>query len=185
MSPARGAKGHAPGTHGGEITLPSLPPLNTTQQFATTKQPPRAHRSHAEKHFKHYVLDFLILFMAVVAGFFVDNTREHYVEVQREDQFIHSMYADLLADIHQLDSLLDRRKEKQVMIDSMLFILGSAEPGKYGSQLYYYARWMPRINRMYNNDGTLTQLKNAGNLRLIRSNAARESIMQYDQQMRF
>src|SRR5690242_1184960 len=46
------------------------------------------------KHFVHYLFDFLILFLAVVAGFFVDNLREHYVEVQKENQFIHSMIAD-------------------------------------------------------------------------------------------
>ncbi|MFL6546537.1 MAG: hypothetical protein ACJ8LM_15350 [Candidatus Udaeobacter sp.] len=139
----------------------------------------------AIKHFKHYLFDFLILFLAVVAGFFVDNLREHYVEVQKENQFIHSMITDLNDDIHDLDSTLNKRYEKQVMIDSMLWILSSPQPNQYGNQLYYYARWLPRINRMYNNDGTLLQLKNAGNLRLIRNVPARESIMKYDQQIRF
>jgi hypothetical protein len=139
----------------------------------------------SRRHFRHYLFDFFMLFLAVVSGFFVDNLREHYVETEREKQFIHSMVDDLNADIHQIDSILARRNSKQQMIDSMLFILASPDMDRYGNQLYYYARWMPRINRIYNNDGTMTQLKNAGNLRLIRSMAARKSMMEYDQQNRF
>jgi hypothetical protein len=161
---------------------------STDYHFLQEPEPlkkPQKKEHEGQKHFMHYLFDFLILFLAVVAGFFVDNLREHYVEVQKENQFIHSMIADLNDDIHQLDSTLNRRYDKQVMIDSILWILTSPQREQYGNELYYYARWLPRINRMYNNDGTLLQLKNAGNLRLIRSIPARESIMKYDQQIRF
>jgi len=184
-SPNPSGSSHAPEMHGRERTLPPLPPLTPSQQPSEKVPAHTHHHSKEEKRFKHYVFDFLMLFLAVVAGFFVDNEREHLVEVQRENQFINSMSDDLRADIHQMDSLLQLRREKQVMIDSLLFILGSPDLKRYGNELYYYARWLPRISRMYHNEGTLTQLKNAGNLRLIRSNAARESIMEYDQQIRF
>jgi hypothetical protein len=185
-SPNPPGDSHASERHGMERPYPPLPPAIPSGQAPVTTEPDtKHHHAKEEKRFKHYVFDFLMLFLAVVAGFFVDNAREHYVEVQREGQFIHSMADDLRADIHQLDSLLRLRKEKQLMIDSILFILNAPNPSRFGNELYYYARWLPRISRMYHNDGTLTQLKNAGNLRLIRSNAARESIMEYDQQIRF
>jgi hypothetical protein len=165
-------------------------PRETSPEYHFLQESESVNKIHGKeheaiKHFRHYLFDFLILFLAVVAGFFVDNLREHYVEVQKENQFIHSMITDLNDDIHELDSTLNKRYEKQVMIDSMLWILSSPQYKQYGNQLYYYARWMPRINRMYSNDGTLLQLKNAGNLRLIRNITARESIMKYDQQIRF
>jgi hypothetical protein len=140
---------------------------------------------HHNKKLKDYLFEFLMLFLAVTAGFFVDNMRENLVERTREKEFIHSMAEDLKGDIHQIDSLLAYRLTKQQMMDSMLFILASPNLDQYGNQLYYYARVLPRITKIYSNDGTITQLKNAGNLRLIRSIATRESIMEYDRQSRF
>ncbi len=43
-----------------------------------------------EKHFKHYLFEFLMLFLAISAGFLVENLREHYVENKREKEFISS-----------------------------------------------------------------------------------------------
>src|SRR3954463_181382 len=107
-----GTDSHASERHGSERTLPPLPPLIPSPQASQKKDPEHTHHhSKEEKRFKHYVFDFLMLFLAVVAGFFVDNAREHYVEVQRESQFIHSMSDDLRADIHQLDSLQHLRQE--------------------------------------------------------------------------
>ena len=42
----------------------------------------------------HYFWEFFMLFLAVVAGYLVENQREHYVEHQREKQFMASLYQD-------------------------------------------------------------------------------------------
>ena len=146
-----------------------------------------SHQVHShvkEKHFKHYLFEFAMLFLAVTLGFFVENIREHYVEKTREKEYIISMVADMKSDIKQLDSLNIKRQVKQQMIDSILFILDSSDPDIYGNQLYYFIRWMPRPIRIITNDGTMQQLK-AGNLRLIRSRKAVDAIMEYDQLVRF
>ena len=144
------------------------------------------HHAHTpSQKWTHYFWEFFMLFLAVTAGFFVENTREHFVETRREKQFIRSMISDVKEDISQLDSILLRRHTKLVMMDSLLVILASDDPDKYGDQLYYFARWLPRTIKVVNNDGTMTQLKNAGNLRLIRSEASAEIMMEYDQQARF
>ena len=39
-----------------------------------------------------------MLFLAVFAGFLAENQREHYVEHQREKQYIRSMIEDLQTD---------------------------------------------------------------------------------------
>jgi hypothetical protein len=144
------------------------------------------HHAHTPRQkWTHYFWEFFMLFLAVTAGFFVENTREHFVENRREKQFIRTMISDVNEDIQQLDSILIRRHKKLVMMDSLLFILASDDPDKYGDQLYYFARWLPRTIKVVNNDGTMTQLKNAGNLRLIRSEAAADIMMEYDQQSRF
>src|SRR5438270_2623867 len=96
----------------------SSQPRDTNSEYRFLQETEPVNNLHekeheAIKHFKQYFFDFLILFLAVVAGFFVDNLREHYVEVQKENQFIHSMITDLNDDIHDLDSTLNKRYEKQ------------------------------------------------------------------------
>ena len=43
-----------------------------------------AHTHTARKKWTHYFWEFLMLFLAVTLGFFVENQREHYIENQRE-----------------------------------------------------------------------------------------------------
>jgi hypothetical protein len=141
--------------------------------------------SHAkEKHFKHYLFEFFMLFFAVFAGFLAENIREHLVENNREKAYIQSMISDMKTDIKHLDSLNVSRRLKKQMIDSILWILDSPDPDLYGNQLYYFTRWLPRPLRIITSDGTMQQLKN-GNLRLIRSRRTVDAIMEYDQVVRF
>ena len=41
---------------------------------------------HEKKKWKDYLFQFLMLFLAVTLGFFVENQREHYIENQRAKQ---------------------------------------------------------------------------------------------------
>jgi hypothetical protein len=137
-----------------------------------------------KKNWKEYLLEFFMLFLAVYLGFVAENIREHLVEKNREREFIQSMVADVKSDIKQLDSVEASRLLKQQMIDSILFILDLPDPDLYGNQLYYFARWMPRVLRIITSDGTMQQLR-SGNLRLIRNRKAVDAILEYDQLVRF
>ena len=53
------------------------------------------------------------------------------------------------------------------------------------NDIYYYARNLTRPQYFSPNDRTLYQLKNSGSLRLIRNLRASDSIMAYDQQLRY
>ncbi len=142
--------------------------------------------SHAkEKHFKHYLFEFFMLFLAVFLGFIAENIREHSVEIGREKEYVKSIIEDIKLDINQLDSLNNLRLKKREMIDSILFILDTFQPDQYGNQLYYFARCLPRPIRIISNDGTMQQLKNAGNLRLIRNKKCLDAILKYDQLVRY
>jgi hypothetical protein len=143
------------------------------------------HTNTPRQKWTHYFWEFFMLFLAVTAGFFVENIREHFVETRREKQFILSMIADVNEDVRQMDSILFRRNTKLVMMDSLLILLNLDNREKFSDQIYYFARWLPRTIKVVSNNGTMTQLKNAGNLRLIRSDPAAEIMMEYDQQERF
>jgi hypothetical protein len=144
-----------------------------------------AHAHTERKKFKHYLWEFLMLFLAVFCGFLAENFREHQVEHQREKEYIRSFADDLKKDINQLDSLMQKRAVRKIQIDSLNFILKSPDPDLYGKQLYFYSRYLPRPFNYVSYDATILQLKNSGNLRLIRNRAVIDTILAYDRESHF
>jgi hypothetical protein len=126
-----------------------------------------------------------MLFLAVTASYYVENLREHYVDHKKEMEYIRLYVDDLKKDIYQLDSLILKRTEREVQIDSIHFILTSPDPDVYGNQLYYFVRYLPRPYRFINNDATVQQLKNSGNFRLLSNPHVAETILDYERQLRF
>ena len=57
-----------------------------------------AHTHTPRKKWLHYFWEFFMLFLAVTAGFFVENVREHKIEKDRERQFMKSLLQDLAMD---------------------------------------------------------------------------------------
>src|SRR4030095_3405141 len=61
-----------------------------------------SHAHHIHKApgqgWKHYFFEFLMLFLAVFAGFLAENQREHIVEHQREKKFAKRLLSDLQQD---------------------------------------------------------------------------------------
>ncbi len=161
------------------------PPTNYKPQ--TLEMEVHAHELHkAPGHgWKHYFFEFLMLFLAVTLGFFVENMRERIVESHRENEFIHSFSEDLKKDITQLDTRIKQRETQRSQMDSLTEMLSSPDPDQYGSQIYYFSRYLPRPYRFFSNDATMQQLKNAGNLRLIRKQAVVDTILAYDQKQLF
>ena len=141
-------------------------------------------QTHAkEKHFKQYLFEFFMLFLAITLGFFVENLRERQVESNREKDYIRSIAEDLKQDINQLDTIIMRRAIKNQMMDSLLYLLNSANPDEHGNNVYYYARWAPRTYRFYPNDRTIQQL-NSGNWRLIRNIKVSDALLAYNSTVR-
>lgn len=71
------------------------------------------------------------------------------------------------------------------MLDSLIMHLSKLDYKNYGNDIYYYARNVTRPQYFSPNDRTLQQLKNSGALRLIRKLSVSDSIMYYDQQLRY
>src|SRR5450432_3278305 len=141
------------------------------------------HSHSKEKHFKHYLFDFFMLFLAVTLGFFVENERDSYIERKREKEYIRSVAEDLKQDISRLDSIIYKRTIKNQMMDSLLYLLNDTNPNEHGNDIYYYARWMPRTYRFYSDDRTVLQL-NSGNWRLIRNKKVSDALLSYNNTVR-
>ena len=144
------------------------------------------HHAHTErKKWTHYFWEFLMLFLAVFCGFLAEYKLEHTIEHNREKQFITTLIEDLKSDTAQLAQVITYKKRREKMVDSLIMNLSSPDHGKHGSDIYYYARNLTRPQYFFPNDRTIQQLKNSGSLRLIRNLAVSDSIMYYDQQVRY
>jgi hypothetical protein len=66
------------------------------------------HTHTARKKWTHYFWEFLMLFLAVFAGFLAENQREHIIEKKRAQQFLKSMLVDVRTNVQNLDSLLNQ-----------------------------------------------------------------------------
>jgi hypothetical protein len=140
-----------------------------------------AHTHTARKKWTHYFWEFLMLFLAVFCGFFAEYQLEHLIEKQREKQYIHSLINDLSIDTTRLHAITDNRNRREVMLDSLMILLRLSDKAENGMDIYYYNSFASRMDFRFNSDdGTLQQLKNAGNLRLIQKQKVRDSIMSYD-----
>ena len=140
------------------------------------------HTHTPRKKWTHYFWEFLMLFLAVTLGFLVENQREHYIEHQREKQFIKSLFNDIKTDTANIGKIINARSAKERMLDSLSFMMNSPRPTDFVKQVYPYAILIGRTlpYRFVPNDGTMQQLKNSGALRLIRNRAVVDSIAKYD-----
>jgi hypothetical protein len=139
------------------------------------------HHSHTErKKWTHYFWEFLMLFLAVFAGFMAENWREHIVEHQREKQYIKSLIADLKSDQQILSQHISHVKMGLSMMDSVIgFLTTPSLISDNTGKLYYLARLAPRLNPLSTNSRTFEQLKNSGNFRLIRDIDISNKVMSY------
>ena len=143
------------------------------------------HHAHtSRKKWTHYFWEFLMLFLAVTLGFFVENQREHYVEHQRELQYMRSMVEDLKLDTTELTVHARMRMERDEMVDSLIYLLTQTNIRENGNSIYYIGRIISPPISFFPNDRTIQQLKSAGGLRLIRNMDISNSIMAYDRKMR-
>ena len=141
-----------------------------------------AHTHTARKKWTHYFWEFLMLFLAVFCGFLAENQREHMVEHKREKKFIQSLASDLAADTLRLNNILQQRILRTKMLDSFAILINRPDAASHGRYLYYYNSLATRgwSFRFTSVDGTMQQLKNAGNLRLIQEPFVSDSIIAYD-----
>tara|TARA_B100001057_G_scaffold248754_1_gene248977 strand:+ start:286 stop:1020 length:735 start_codon:yes stop_codon:yes gene_type:complete len=124
--------------------------------------------------------EFLMLFIAITLGFFVENYREGLVDRQKENEIISSFINDIETDIKELDVVIQRREIREVRIDSILYILNNGLHNNYGKDLYYYARYLPRPFVFWANNTTNEELKYSGNFILIKNQEIIDALLEYN-----
>jgi len=143
------------------------------------------HHSHTpRKKWSHYFWEFFMLFLAVFCGFLAENQREHYVEHQREKQFIRSLAEDLATDTVELKRAIGKADTVIRFSDSAVRILRShVASEKIPAPLVGFVGRAGQNQNLINTDRTSSQLKNSGAMRLIRNREVSNLILAYWKQI--
>ena len=78
-----------------------------------------------------------MLFLAVFCGFLAENQREHYIEHQREMQFVNSFINDLEADTAKLEEIITNRTFREERLDSLAVLLNSDSAVFFTKNIYF------------------------------------------------
>lgn len=128
--------------------------------------------NHDRKPWKEYLLEGLMIFLAVTMGFFAETARERISENSQGKELARSLYQEAYADSVNMQYRLTLRQDKEDQIyyfrkyvkDSSLVNLS---PHFYPS--FFWTFEVVSIIQFTPNDGILNQLRNSGSLRYFRS----------------
>jgi hypothetical protein len=139
-----------------------------------------AHSHTERKKWTHYLWEFLMLFLAVFCGFLAENFREHQVEHQRERQYMQSLLADMKEDTAEINKNKLTATKAMAYEDSLIFYLYNNPPGTFLPEEFLNIDFIAMLRlKIVFNEGTAQQLKNSGNMRLIRKTEVFRKISLY------
>jgi hypothetical protein len=140
------------------------------------------HPEVEQKGFKGYVLEGLMIFLAVMLGFFAESLREHISEHQRAKEYAATMVSDLAADTADLSGYVSYFSLAAHNIDTLMQLLSTTDPRQVVSgKLYWYGLWGGAHRIYVPHDATIQELKSSGSLRFFSNATLTRDIARYDQ----
>jgi len=141
---------------------------------------------HKPKPWKEYLLEYLMIFLAVMTGFFAESFRERLGDNSKEREFIVSMIEDARTDTAAINSSIASNQIRVQRLDSLAALLGEydGKPSTDTAIYYFFRRSIRHPDFVSPAERTLTQLKSSGSMRLIRDRASVDSIISYDNELK-
>ena len=138
------------------------------------------HSHHGKKKWTEYFWEFLMLFLAVTLGFFVENQREHYIEHKRTKEFAQLMVEDLKRDTALYFDRISWMGKHIKSFDTVTVLFGQSPPVS-NSRLIKAVLTQRSTHRVALYPTTFNQMKNSGTLRYFRNaEIARRIFLYYD-----
>ena len=138
------------------------------------------HMEHKEKPWKEYLLEGLMIFLAVSLGFIAENIREHLSEQNKKKELIEMVSLDFERDINQLEYHKQLAVDKIKRCDTLIMILDSnkslVDQDKY-YRLITQMQWWWFFN---SNNKSRTEADSKGYLSSVQNTDLAYSILKYD-----
>jgi hypothetical protein len=138
-----------------------------------------SHSHTARKKWTHYFWEFIMLFLAVLCGFFAEYQLEHKIEKDRARQFLQSMVVDVRTNIKNLDSLLVQDKiiitNHNKLVDWLLQDSTSIDRAAFAKKMG--AVW---VRNFLVRKETYEQMKSSGSLRYVGNIEFLKKMMDYE-----
>jgi len=142
------------------------------------------HPEVEKKGLKEYLLEGLMIFIAVMMGFIAENVREDYSEHQKAKAYAVTMVADLADDTTVLKDYIKYYNYALQNVDSLMRLLNTNDIKAIPTgKLYAYGLFGAAQRIFIPNDATFQQMKSTGALQYFERHIARKSA-EYDQQCR-
>ena len=143
------------------------------------------HHAHtSRKKWTHYFWEFLMLFLAVTAGFFVENQREHYIENKRAKKYAISLYNDLIKDSVILNSRIYWIEESNSKLDTLILLLSNPRKDTgYSDEIYELSGYAFGSLFFPPTTSTMNQLKSSGSVRYFHNSELIDNFSAYDSQL--
>ena len=146
-----------------------------------------AHLASGETHttrkkWTHYFWEFLMLFLAVTLGFFVENQREHYIEGKRAKEYAGMLLEDLKKDTAMLSQRKNSLMRSVFKTDTLIEMVTRREFKNIPADSFYYYNGSA-INITLRSgfaESTIQQLKSSGSLRYFTDPGLKKKISEYD-----
>ena len=143
------------------------------------------HPEVEKKNFKQYLLEGLMIFVAVTLGFFAESLRENINGKDKEEEYITSITRDLEHDKTDLVYTIKDNQNKLKSLDSLLALAGSDLKDVKNRKRMYETSWgVSSLGVFISHDATMSQLKASGALQFIKREHIADSIAKYDLEMR-
>jgi hypothetical protein len=171
-----------------EIHLEESVATDSTSTIAgnkETKEMEVHHHPHVEKKdFKEYLLEGLMIFVAVMMGYIAENIREGIVKREREEQLMVMMVEDLKSDVKRLDKVSEANIAKLAKLDTLRHLVYASVhthlPDSSIKYMYYLFRLYGGSNIFFQpTNRTLAQLDKSDAYALIRKQDVSDSIVNY------
>ncbi len=141
------------------------------------------HHPHPEKKsFKEYLLEGLMIFLAVTMGFIAENIRESISENHKSQELAESLYKEVKADSVLIQQKIQLRNRKVLQMtylrnclrDSSLEHLDS----RFGMAMYW-TNFVVSLILFEPQDGILSQLKNSTNFKFYKTSELQNATGKY------
>jgi hypothetical protein len=131
------------------------------------------------KSAKEYILDFLIMFLAVILGFIANDARQSHIEKTKAKEYARLLYDDLKSDQSAIQLTFNDKEWIESKYDSVEAVLATKDIRGSNEFIYYVERYLAKNQKFTSQDITYQQSRYNGNEPVIKNLKLNKNIATY------